>query len=341
MREPSAGRVICLIVFAALAALGAHADIIHLIDGRKLEGEVRLEGDTYVITGRSGIKTRVPRYMVRKIEKADPPAVRVAKAGKALVAKGDEATADEWAELGKLAANYRLKKDAQRAFEKAVSLDPDHEAARKGLGQVYYGGRWMPEDEAMTRQGKVKVAGRWVDKKDAGNARTGQSDAGARRKKIEEAKAKAKARDSGFVKCGNCKGTGISVWIPCHQCDESGKPGYSNLGDRYALCMRCKGAARRPGIKCAQCRGRGKYDPKKKRSPKGRYISSGFKLCPTCNGTGVETYMKCLQCARSKYPGFCYFGEYYAICQKCGGTSKRAALPCARCQRSGLVRERR
>ena len=344
MRMSTAGRALGLLVLGALAALAAalpaRADIIHLADGRKLEGEVKLEGDTYVITSRSGIKTRVPKYMVRMIEKADPPAERVAKARKVLEAKGEKTTADEWAELGALAGKLRLKEDARKAFEKAVSLDSDHEAARKGLGQVHYGGRWIPEDEAMIRQGKVKVDGRWVDKKEADDARARRADADAR-KKIDKTRPKKKDTDSGLVKCGNCEGSGMSVWIPCRQCDESGKPGYSNLGDRYALCRTCKGAGRLPGIKCAQCRGVGKYDPKKLRTPKGRHISSGFKLCPTCNGTGVEAYLKCLQCARSKYPGFCFFGERYEICRKCRGATKVPALPCARCQRSGLLRERR
>ncbi|MHC4250719.1 MAG: tetratricopeptide repeat protein, partial [Planctomycetota bacterium] len=255
-------------------------------------------------------------------------------------AKGKKATADEWSELGKLAAGFRLKEEARRAYEKAVSLEPDHEAARKGLGQVYYGGRWVPEEEAMIRQGKVKVAGRWVDRDDAGDTRPRPSDAAAKRK-VDEAKAMVKAMGPDYVRCGNCNGSGMSIWIPCHQCERSDKKGYCWFGDKYAICDRCKGSARLPGIKCSQCRGLGKYDPKKKRSPKGRYIPSGFRICPTCNGTGVEAYTKCLQCARCKYPGFCYFGDKYTICHKCFGGAKVPALPCARCQRSGLLRERR
>jgi hypothetical protein len=340
MRESSVGRIVFFLAFALLVALAARADIIHLVDGRKLEGEVRLDGDTYVITGRSGIKTRIKKYMVLKIVKAAPPAERIAKAGKALVAKGKKATADEWAELGKLATELNLKKDARRAFAKAVSVDPNHKIARKALGQVSYGGRWIPKDEAMTRQGKVKVDGRWVDKKEAEDKRSGKAAADAR-KKIEKAKAKAKASIAEHVTCGNCQGSGMSVWIPCRQCEGSGKPGYSNLGDRYALCMRCKGAGRLPGIKCVQCRGRGKYDPKKKRTPRGRHIAKGFKLCEACSGTGVEAYLTCLQCARSKFPGFCFFGERYEICRKCYGAAKVPALFCAPCQRSGLVREKR
>lgn len=341
MRMSTAGRALGLLVLAALAAAPpALADIIHFVDGRKLEGEVKLEGDTYVITGRSGIKTRVPKYMVRAIEKADPPAERISKARKALEAKGKKATADEWCALGKLASGLRLAKDAKRAYEEAVSLDTDHEAARKGLGQIYYGGRWISEKEAMIRQGKVNVGGRWVDKDETNSGRFKRPAAEAR-KKIDQAKAMAKAVGAEYIRCDNCNGSGMSVWIPCHQCERSDRKGYCWFGDKYAICDRCKGSARFPGIKCTQCRGLGKYNPARKRTPRGRYIPSGFKICPTCNGTGVEAYTKCLQCARSKYPGFCYFGEKYTICMKCLGGAKVPALACARCQRSGLLRERR
>ncbi|MHC4251499.1 MAG: tetratricopeptide repeat protein [Planctomycetota bacterium] len=341
MRTPAAGLALGVLVLAALAAAPpARADIVYLNDGRKIEGEVVIEGDTYVITGRSGIKTRVPKTMVREVQKTDLPEEMIAKLRRILEAKGKKATADEWYELGKLASELRLAEDAKSAYEEAISLDADHKAARRRLGQVYYGGTWVSAEEAMTRQGKVKVAGRWVDKDESGGGRSKRPDDQAR-KNIDKAKAMVNAIGPDYVKCNKCKGSGIAVWITCNQCARSDRKGYCWFGDKYAICDRCKGTARFPGIKCAQCRGLGKYDPSRKRSPKKRFVPNGYRICPTCKGSGVERFAKCLQCARCKYPGYNYFGEKYTICMKCLGHAKVPALWCARCQRSGIVRERK
>ena len=51
---------------------------------------------------------------------------------------------------------------ARAAFERVVTLDPDHKAARRALGYESIGGRWLKGDDLMRAKGMVRVDGRWI-----------------------------------------------------------------------------------------------------------------------------------------------------------------------------------
>jgi len=59
--------------------------------------------------------------------------------------------------------------------------------------------------------------------------------------------------------------------------------------------------------------------------------------CPKCNGSGVEIWVTCRQCERSKRPGWCYFGEGFRLCTTCKGTARIPALRCRYCRGTGKV----
>ena len=335
-------------VAAALVILGAwprvaRADIVVLADGRKIEGTVKREGDVYVITGRFGTTTRVPVYEVAEIRKSKSSFDDFTKKRDALEAKGDKATAQEWFELAAFAAKQNLTHQARETYEKVISLDPAHERAHKALGDVRYEGTWMTEERAMALKGMVKVGGRWVPRQEATQAIRERSarrrERSPDRKSMKDAVAKAFAIE--YETCPKCSGSGIEIWIKCHQCDKSRRPGYSWFGDCFRMCKVCRGTAKVPGIRCRYCIGKGRIDPNKSRTPRGRVIGKGFRPCPDCNGSGGLEWQRCHQCDKSPHPGLNYFGDHYEVCHKCLGTGRRRALKCNRCLGGGIVREER
>src|SRR5688572_18402258 len=56
----------------ALTAAAARADVVHLVDGGKLEGRVEEKGDDVRIVLEGGSVT-LPRTKIRSIDKAEPP----------------------------------------------------------------------------------------------------------------------------------------------------------------------------------------------------------------------------------------------------------------------------
>ncbi|MHC4503333.1 MAG: hypothetical protein ACYTFI_08520 [Planctomycetota bacterium] len=62
-----------------------------------------------------------------------------------------------------------------------------------------------------------------------------------------------------------------------------------------------------------------------------------YENCPRCSGSCYEIIVKCLQCARSKRPGWCYFGEGFRLCMTCKGTTRVPAMVCRHCKGRGKV----
>jgi len=62
--------------------------------------------------------------------------------------------------------------------------------------------------------------------------------------------------------------------------------------------------------------------------------------CPSCKGTGVAIWIKCLHCQFSPIPGQFPIGKgKYIVCERCGG-NKKGLIPgayCALCDRRGKV----
>lgn len=312
-------------VILACLATTSRADVVILHDGRRIEGEVRLEGDQYVIKSRFGTTVRVSKYEVREILKTGSSRKAYEKKLKALKRSRDRNKPEAWLKLASFAADNNLPRQAREAYRKVVALDPDHKRARRALGYVRHGGAWVTRDEA-----KALVT-------EPDPLESSEKSRPARTKNVFRSKT---MRDrSKLVACPKCDGTGISVWITCMQCGRSGRPGYSNMGDYFRLCTRCKGKGKLPGIACRRCGGRGKIDPDKPWPPKKkRYIRNGYMECVACGGTGIETWMTCKQCSRSGHPGYLFMGDHYAICRKCRGQGRIPGIRCARCKGRGIVK---
>jgi hypothetical protein len=157
-----------------LAVVPAHADILHLKDGRKLEGKILEETSTQVkIRLRFGGPMTVSRREIERIEKVKLPEDIIAEKLAAL----DPADADAHWQLAQEAKKKRLRKQFKSLREKVLSIDPEHEGANLDLGRVRHDGRWMTPEERdgllasaeeaeKAAQGLVKYQGRWVSKEE-------------------------------------------------------------------------------------------------------------------------------------------------------------------------------
>jgi hypothetical protein len=137
--------------------LGAAADELVLRNGAAFTGVVREEGEKVVLVLDIGTMT-FPRSEVRSIRKTDDPLKEYdQKVQAAKDAKG-------YYEVALWAREKGLDPRANELFRKVISLDPDHEGARKALGFQKIEGRWLEGDELMMARGFLKVNGRWLPK---------------------------------------------------------------------------------------------------------------------------------------------------------------------------------
>jgi hypothetical protein len=163
---------------AGACALAAPAlpDVVVTTDGRSLEGKVVEEtAERVVVETTFDGRQEVARSSVRSVDRTAPPLrdQLAWREGQAKGAKGLLETAD-WAR----AKGFREEADA--LYRRVVEAEPQNARARKALGHVKVGGKWMsPQEKAdaeaaaaeaeMTAKGLVRHDGRWVtpEEKDA------------------------------------------------------------------------------------------------------------------------------------------------------------------------------
>ncbi len=139
----------------ALLALSARADIVHMADGSIREGRVVEANDKEVVleVGQAGmtLTVRLPRSQVAKIEEKPTGTTAVmadyvTRLANALKSK----SADDWYALGLWCREQRGFRDkAAEAFDRALSLDPDHAPTRLILGHVRLNDTWMTRQQAL------------------------------------------------------------------------------------------------------------------------------------------------------------------------------------------------
>ena len=158
------------LVSALLAlAMTASADIVHLKNGKKIEGEVISNSGGKVVVKTKFGTTELKEADIERIEERANPKEEYKKRLEA-VADGD---VDALMELYAWAKGEELKRESTEVLRKVIKADPDHENARRLLGYVQYDGKWMTkkaaekaeakaEAERMKAQGLVQYKGEWM-----------------------------------------------------------------------------------------------------------------------------------------------------------------------------------
>ena len=147
-------RSITTILCAALLAVQAQADVLHMADGTVRQGRIVSADEKEVVVdfgvGSMSIVTRIPREQIARIEKKASPQETLMSGYVARRARAERGGADGWVALGVWCQQQRvLKTKALEAFRQAVLLDPNHKRARAALGYVKLDDRWMTPQQAM------------------------------------------------------------------------------------------------------------------------------------------------------------------------------------------------
>lgn len=159
-------RLSVLIVFAVAAgATLALADVVHMKDGGKIEGQVISDTETEVkIATKYGIQT-IAKAQVKEVEKT--PTIEEIYGEK--LAGIDAADAQANYELGLWCKEQGLAAESKVRFRETLKLNPGHHGARVELGYVYYGGRWVHTDEIkdlIEKKGYVPYDGKLLTKEE-------------------------------------------------------------------------------------------------------------------------------------------------------------------------------
>lgn len=140
------------LVFLIFLAPAGLADLVVLKDGRRIEGKILVENSKEVKVKTSFGELTFPRADVVSIER-----------GKIYKDEFDERwkaakTADEFHDLGLWSESKKKNRDAKRCMNRAIELDPDHEAAHQWLGHVLHQGEWMTPKERAARIAEARTA---------------------------------------------------------------------------------------------------------------------------------------------------------------------------------------
>ena len=144
-------RLLALLLMASPAA----ADEVVLRNGAVFNGVVREDGDRVVIQMDYGTMT-FRKAEVRDIRRGDDPLKELDARVQAASTSKDYFAAALWA------LDKNLHGRAAVLLEKVLSLEPDHEGARKRSGYESHEGAWLRGDELQVARGYVKHEGRWL-----------------------------------------------------------------------------------------------------------------------------------------------------------------------------------
>jgi hypothetical protein len=145
-------------LLAAALAAAAQADTIRLRNGNALQGEARVlsNGDVEVHSA-MGVWT-VKAARVLEVVQSETAEERVAKA----LARRPAPSVEELFELALDVRDEGSTTLATRLLERVVALDPEHEGARRLLGQRRLGDEWVAEEEYRLARGEVRRGGEWT-----------------------------------------------------------------------------------------------------------------------------------------------------------------------------------
>ena len=171
--------VVCVLLVGLLAG-AAVADIIHLKNGRQLEGQILSEeGGKLKVKTVAGV-VEIARADVARIEVKKTPAQEY---GERLAALAPD-DAEGYYQLALYCRENGLKKEEKELYAKVLGIDGQHAGANAAVGNVEYEGEWMTpaerdrrkgsaDDAEMRAKGFVQYEGRWVTPEEKENLEKG------------------------------------------------------------------------------------------------------------------------------------------------------------------------
>ena len=136
---------------------------VTLTDGRTWEGAIVRESKDEIVLKTVGGEVTIPTVNIRTIDRGPTRREQYDVRAAAIDAKDP----DQHYLLGLWCRKQGLNREADYHLNYACGLEPDHEGARRALGQVKYEGKWMLEAEAKEAMGLRLYDGRWMTKEAA------------------------------------------------------------------------------------------------------------------------------------------------------------------------------
>jgi hypothetical protein len=158
----SAGLGVLLLV---LVAASSAADVVHLLNGRSIEGIVLEESADQVRIRLAFGEIGLPRSSILQIERGRSALAEFLERREALMTSGQSATT--WLALARWADDHGLDHSCREATLRAAQLDPGLEGLRPLMQRFGYAfdqelAIWLPYEELMERRGYVRSGDRWL-----------------------------------------------------------------------------------------------------------------------------------------------------------------------------------
>ena len=168
-----------IVLWIIVASGPLSADIVHLKNGGKIEGQVIKQTPTEIhIRTKFGSIMKFPRSQVIRIEKK----MNVWDEYEILRNKTKNTDAAGLFNLYHWCMKHGLKREAVRVLEEVLQADPDHEGAHRLKGEVkiqgkwlnpdaaraagfhLHEGKWLTHDKLMKARGFVRWGSKWITK---------------------------------------------------------------------------------------------------------------------------------------------------------------------------------
>ena len=195
-------RTILASLVLALAASAAGADEIQLANGRKIANAMvsSRTADSVVVEVGSGTITLGAKD-VSSVNPGRTPLHEYQDKAKGVMSS--TRAGDFW-DLAQWARQNKLPRYVGPLCEKVVSLDPNHEGARKELRHEKVGGKWLTYEQAQEAKGLKLVDGRWitgaeVELREKRRIEAEERSLAARREREDRAEAERKRREQALA----------------------------------------------------------------------------------------------------------------------------------------------
>ncbi|MBW3540572.1 MAG: HEAT repeat domain-containing protein [Planctomycetes bacterium] len=152
--------MMAIVVLAAGFASPAAADVVRLVGGGEVRGQVdsgNSRDSRITISTLAGARIVLEREDVEFITRRS-----LAIEDYELRRRQTEDTVEAHWELAEWCRERGLRSQRLEVLERIVELDPEHEAAHRGLGHSLRDGQWLTRDEEMASRGYVKHEGDWI-----------------------------------------------------------------------------------------------------------------------------------------------------------------------------------
>lgn len=146
---------------ALAAASSARADVFLLHNEGQVRGQLvntdQSPRQTYEVLTPGGGRITLEATQVKRVVPQRPEEMEYDR----LRLKAPDTIDGQW-KMSEWCRENHLSQQRRAHLERIIELDPNHEAARRGLGYSHIRGQWMTQKEKMEKDGYIFYGGKWI-----------------------------------------------------------------------------------------------------------------------------------------------------------------------------------